>query len=43
MMMLIKVKGSVGTKSEKQSIDSDLVRVHWEVQYFISENSTYVV
>ncbi|KAL4002802.1 hypothetical protein ACH3XW_4970 [Acanthocheilonema viteae] len=44
MMMLIKVKSSIGIKSEKQSntIDSDLVRVHWEVQYFIAENSTYM-
>ncbi|VDN89664.1 unnamed protein product [Brugia pahangi] len=43
MMMLIKVKGSTGTKSETQSkaIDSNLIRVHWEVQYFVSENSTY--
>lgn len=45
MMMLVKVKGSIGTKSETRSnaIDSDLVKVHWEVQYFISENSTYMV
>ncbi|VDP11628.1 unnamed protein product [Onchocerca flexuosa] len=44
MMMLIKVKGSIGTKSEKQSntISNDLVKIHWEVQYFISENSTYM-
>uniref|UniRef100_A0A0R3RTY3 TMEM132 domain-containing protein n=1 Tax=Elaeophora elaphi TaxID=1147741 RepID=A0A0R3RTY3_9BILA len=42
MMMLIKVKSSIGTKFEAQSntVDNDLVRVHWEVQYFTSENST---
>lgn len=45
MMMLIKVKGSIQAKPEKQSniTDSDLVKIHWEVQYFVSENSTYMV
>ncbi|VDM07626.1 unnamed protein product [Wuchereria bancrofti] len=42
MMMLIKVKGSTGTKSETQSkVIDNLIRVHWEVQYFVSEYSTY--
>ncbi|MCP9259328.1 Transmembrane protein [Dirofilaria immitis] len=44
MMMLIKVKDLLGVKSEKQlnAINSDLVNVHWEVQYFVSENATYM-
>ncbi|VDK67181.1 unnamed protein product [Onchocerca ochengi] len=43
MMMLFKAKDSIGTKSERQSntISNDLVKIDWEVQYFISENSTY--
>uniref|UniRef100_A0A915PB20 Transmembrane protein family 132 middle domain-containing protein n=1 Tax=Setaria digitata TaxID=48799 RepID=A0A915PB20_9BILA len=44
MMMLIKIKGPAKAKSETQSnsIHSDLINVHWEVQYFLSENSTYM-
>lgn len=45
MMILIKVKNSTGTKykAKPNSVDKDLVRVHWEVQYLVSENSTSMV